>query len=55
VTGQHVEVFARPRDLAPITEDLSLVMRFLMGIDAKLEQIKALIQEDDDGEEGTDA
>jgi len=48
-------VFARPRDLAPIRDDLSSIMRFLMGIDAKLEEIERLIREDDDEEEGTDS
>lgn len=48
-------MFARPREFAPIRADLSLVIRFLMGIDAKLEAIERLIRDDDDEEEGTDS
>ena len=51
------QVFVRRRDLEPITDDLSLIMAFLMGLDAKLDKIEELIpeQDDDDEEQGTDA
>ena len=44
-------VFVRPRDLIPINQDLTQVLVLLMGLDAKLDEIKDLLGEDDDGEE----
>jgi hypothetical protein len=50
VGHDHV-VFVRPRDLEPIDRDLTLILQTLMGIDAKLDEIRYLLGEDDDGEE----
>ena len=44
-------VFLRPKDLEPVTDDLALVLGALMRIDARLENIELLLQEDDDGED----
>ncbi|MCC6222944.1 MAG: hypothetical protein IT201_05570 [Thermoleophilia bacterium] len=48
-------MLARPRDLAPLRDDLSLIMEYLMRINAKLEGIERLIRDEDDQEDGTDS
>ena len=40
----------RPRDLEPIKEDQTRTLVLLMGVDAKLDEIRHLLSEDDDGE-----
>jgi hypothetical protein len=44
-------MFVRPRDLEPISEDLNLVLEVLIRLDAKLDVVRYLLGEDDDGEE----
>jgi hypothetical protein len=49
-------VLVRPRDLAPIRADLTLITTTLMRMEAKLDRILGRMQEDDDGdEEGPDS
>jgi hypothetical protein len=46
-------VFVRPRDLEPINQDLTQILATLMGMRATLEEIRYLLDEEDDGEEET--
>ena len=46
-------MFVRPRDLVPVNQDLTQILVMLMGLDAKLDEIRHLLGEDDDGEEET--
>jgi hypothetical protein len=43
--------FVRPRDLEPISQDLTQILATLMGMNATLEEILHLLEGEDDGEE----
>jgi hypothetical protein len=44
-------VFRRPVEPEITREDVNLMMAYLMRLDAKVEEIRALLLEDEDGEE----
>jgi hypothetical protein len=44
-------VFRRPAEPEITREDVNLMMAYLMRLDAKVDEIKALLLEDEDGEE----
>jgi hypothetical protein len=44
-------VFVRPRDLQPIRDDLTLLIVSTMRIDAKLEEVKQMLLEEEDGDD----
>jgi hypothetical protein len=51
VAGHDPGMFARPRDLEPIRDDLSLLLVSNMRIQATLEEIRRFLLGDDDGED----